>query len=366
MEEKLKKAYDRMTMPAAVSARIQDALAGKRERGWQYRYFRPSPRKSVLPQVLAAACFALALVAGTAALARSPAQSLRPSETAATEPAPGPAITLTGEDLELLRKMCLYMPDWQGYENLDADFWRQFLFASFTSPESLTDTTAQTILGALPYQNGEVLLTREQAEGYVKEILGVDLPEFPAGGAEDSTNLNFFDGCYHIHLSDFGDVDYRYLGTEILSDESGMDYLDVSFGGFLGDDPQASWLVNFTVGPGDTQRGFLIVGKTSRSLEASFAGDYAAGDTGEIGLEIREREDGTFQLRLNVYRVTSLEGEGVLEGGVLSFSSQGGETGTVKLEGDTALVTITSPGWPDGISSYRYTRIPENPKGPVG
>lgn len=363
MEEKLKKAYDRMTMPAAVSARIEGTLKKKRGKGWQYRYLRPAPRRRALPRILAATCFALVLAAGTAALTLRPAGSLAPSETAATEEAP--AFSLTEDDLELLRKMCFYMPDWQGYENLDADFWRQFLFASFTCPESLTDTTARTILGELPYQSGAVLLSREQAEDYVKEILGVDLPEFPAGGAEDSTNLNFFDGCYHIHLSDFGDVDYRYLGTEILSDEYGMDYLDVTFGGFLGGDGEASWLVDFTIGPGDTQRGFLIVGKTTRSLEPSFAGDYAADDTGEIGLEIREKGDGTFQLRLNVYRVTTLEGEGRLEGGVLSFSFRDGEEGTVTLEGDTALVTITSPGWPDGIRSYRYTRTTGSPEAPA-
>jgi len=98
-----------------------------------------------------------------------------------------------------------------------------------------------------------------------------------------------------------------------------------------------------------------------------FTGEYNSYDTDEPNLEIRKKEDGTYQIQIEIFRLAFFEdGVGTLTENGLAFSAtapDGSETvGTITLDGDVATVTF-DPGWPGfgDLYSYRYYKASDTP-----
>lgn len=103
-------------------------------------------------------------------------------------------------------------------------------------------------------------------------------------------------------------------------------------------------------------------------LEAEpYEGEYGAYDTGEPDLEIRKKEDGTYEILVRIFKLASFnDGVGTLTEKGLEFKAtmpDGSGTGAViTLDEDVATVTF-EPGWPgfEGIYSYQYVKISDTP-----
>ena len=57
------------------------------------------------------------------------------------------SFTLSETGKAFLEKMCYFMPDWSDDDSLNDEFWRSFLFSSFTCPEIADSGAAMTVCG---------------------------------------------------------------------------------------------------------------------------------------------------------------------------------------------------------------------------
>ena len=58
------------------------------------------------------------------------------------------SFTLSETGKAFLEKMCHFMPDWSDDASLNDEFWRNFLFSSFTCPDMVDGETAMTVCGS--------------------------------------------------------------------------------------------------------------------------------------------------------------------------------------------------------------------------
>lgn len=92
-----------------------------------------------------------------------------------------------------------------------------------------------------------------------------------------------------------------------------------------------------------------------------YEGEYNSYDIDEPALEIKKKDDGTYQIQIDLFRLWSFYDDAgkVTEEG-LEFTAEGpsgnGMNGVIKLEGDIAVVTIFGQEWLDfaGLSEYRF------------
>lgn len=282
MEDRLVKAYDRMTMPENCADRIERALEREmktRERGKRTRAMAPLPRRRDWTAAAAVVLLVLMLsVAGSFLLLNAGNQrdaepvSLSPATESTEE---SESFTLTEEGKAFLEKMCYYMPDWLGYDSLDDDFWYCFLHDSFTCPELTGDGKALTVAGEAAYSDGMVKISREAAAEYVKLAMNCELPEFAPEYDELEPELNILyyeDGFYYIAVSDFGSVGYTYRKWEVHQ-EAYDTYAYAIFDVYEGEPDRVFATVTFMVYPAENENGFTIISKETRNLELPAAGD---------------------------------------------------------------------------------------------
>lgn len=106
----------------------------------------------------------------------------------------------------------------------------------------------------------------------------------------------------------------------------------------------------------------MTVASACSGSSASFNGSYILAEDGST-LKISENENGKPSIDIELFRLTSLDdGTGSISGDKLDFSAidASGDPiyGSVKLKGDTAVVTITNSTWeylPSG-TTYRFVR----------
>lgn len=91
--------------------------------------------------------------------------------------------------------------------------------------------------------------------------------------------------------------------------------------------------------------------------EASYEGEYNSFDTDEPNLQIQKNEDGTYNIEIGIFRVTTLDCTGQMTEMGIEFKEKDEDWvvyGKITFEEDIATVTITSSDWIDGISEYKY------------
>lgn len=128
------------------------------------------------------------------------------------------ALSETGK--AFLEKMCYFLPDWSDDASLNDEFWRNFLFSSFTCPDMVDGEAAMTICGEQELVTTSwgqaVKVSRENSVvPYVRLALGLEMPSYAPAIQDVSAGQTLFyfeDGYYYIGLSDFGDVGYSFRG----------------------------------------------------------------------------------------------------------------------------------------------------------
>lgn len=175
------------------------------------------------------------------------------------------ALSETGK--AFLEKMCYFLPDWSDDASLNDEFWRDFLFSSFTCPEIAGEGTAMTICGeqelATTSWGQAVKVSREDTVvPYVRLALGLEMPPYSPAiqdvGA-GQTLFYFEDGYYYIGLSDFGDVGYSFRGCYPDTANGATVIFDV----YSGTPDDTIGTICFTLVPADNENGFTIAAKSS-------------------------------------------------------------------------------------------------------
>ena len=185
-------------------------------------------------------------------------------DTASTE---ADSFTLSETGRAFLEKMCYFMPDWAGDDSLNDEFWRNFLFSSFTCPEITDSGAAMTVCGEQELVTTSwgqaVKVSREDSVvPYVRLALGREMPPYSPAVQDVSAGQTLFyfeDGFYYIGLSDFGDVGYSFRGCYPNSVDSATVIFDV----YSGTPEDTIGTVCFTLVPADNENGFTISSKSS-------------------------------------------------------------------------------------------------------
>lgn len=177
------------------------------------------------------------------------------------------SFTLSETGKAFLEKMCYFMPDWAGDDSLNDEFWRNFLFSSFTCPKIADSGTAMTVCGEQELVTTSwgqaVKVSREDSVvPYVRLALGREMPSYAPAIQDVSAGQTLFyfeDGFYYIGLSDFGDVGYSFRGCYPNSVDSATVIFDV----YSGTPEDTIGTVCFTLVPADNENGFTISSKSS-------------------------------------------------------------------------------------------------------
>ncbi len=185
-------------------------------------------------------------------------------DTASTE---ADSFTLSETGRAFLEKMCYFMPDWAGDDSLNDEFWRNFLFSSFTCPEITDSGAAMTVCGEQELVTTSwgqaVKVSREDSVvPYVRLALGREMPSYAPAIRDVSAGQTLFyleDGYYYIGLSDFGDVGYSFRGCYPDSVNGATVIFDV----YSGTPEDTIGTVCFTLVPADNENGFTISSKSS-------------------------------------------------------------------------------------------------------
>ena len=190
-----------------------------------------------------------------------------------------PDIVLTDENKSFLQAMCYYMPTFTGiWETENEDFWREFIFNSFTSVSMGEDGNYRPIYGEgehvmvyredLGSEEGEFKINERYVQEYARLIFGaeIEMPEFkPAfeDMEEGQTTLYYQDGYYYIGESDFGEEEYRFRDLEVSIERYGTfahAYYDILMINDNGEQKVVG-TVQFHLYHADNANGFIIASK---------------------------------------------------------------------------------------------------------
>ena len=100
----------------------------------------------------------------------------------------------------------------------------------------------------------------------------------------------------------------------------------------------------------------------SEQAEASYEGEYNSFDTDEPNLQIQKNEDGTYNIEIGIYRITTLDCTGKLTESGIEFKDEIWDAyGNITFKDDIATVKIESPDWIDDITEYKYRKVSDIP-----
>ncbi|SFS04054.1 hypothetical protein [Anaeromicropila populeti] len=101
--------------------------------------------------------------------------------------------------------------------------------------------------------------------------------------------------------------------------------------------------------------------------QAPYVGEYNDFDFDEPNLEIEKNEDGSYEIEIGIYRITTFQNcKGILVDDKIEFSTEFSDRkieGTIELNGDIATVTFTSKDWAEysNIDTYLYKKSSDKP-----
>ena len=277
--------YNEMTMPGDCARRIEEEMnRAIRQKEGENRFMKneKNGKKQGWGFAVVLVCLVLVLsvggvflflnVSGSKDAPAAPVgteQLTRPSVSteapAASTEADSFALSETGK--AFLEKMCYFLPDWSDDASLNDEFWRNFLFSSFTCPDMVDGETAMTICGEQELVTTSwgqaVKVSREDSVvPYVRLALGLEMPSYAPAIQDVSAGQTLFyfeDGYYYIGLSDFGDVGYSFRGRYPDSVNGATVIFDV----YSGTPDDTIGTICFTLVPADNENGFTIAAKSS-------------------------------------------------------------------------------------------------------
>ena len=217
--------YNEMAMPADCARRIEGEMSRAiRQKKGETKFMKneKNGQKQSWGFAVVLVCLVLVLsvggvflflnVSGSKDAPAAPAgteQLTRPSvsteASAASTEADSFALSETGK--AFLEKMCYFLPDWSDDASLNDEFWRNFLFSSFTCPDMVDGETAMTICGEQELVTTSwgqaVKVSRENSVvPYVRLALGLEMPSYAPAIQDVSAGqtLFYFEDGYYLSL----------------------------------------------------------------------------------------------------------------------------------------------------------------------
>ena len=169
---------------------------------------------------------------------------------------------LTEEKKAFLAYICRTVYDFDSSEKKNTNFWRDFLFLSYTG---LWEDAAEIVnvpREDLGFDEPTVKVSLEQAQSYARLVFGEELPDLkPAFDemAEGQTSFFFKDGYYYIGTSDFPNIQYHFADCTVYESEDGV-YVVAEYNiDFEGESNVG--VVRLTLIPAENENGFIVVSK---------------------------------------------------------------------------------------------------------
>lgn len=167
---------------------------------------------------------------------------------------------LTQAGKEFLNKMCYYLPEFESMDDINDEFWNDFIFYSYTGISGDDEEMVEVYREDLDFKETEVKVSKEKVSEYVKLALGLDLPVYePAfeDMKEGQTAFYYKDGYYYIGVSDFGSINFKYDKSTTNDDgTASIEYIIL-----IEEESQIGNII-FTVSPSENENGFIIKGKS--------------------------------------------------------------------------------------------------------
>lgn len=166
------------------------------------------------------------------------------------------SVSLSAEDISYLQKSCQNMPDFSTEEEMDAAFWKDYLFGIYTSDfdrEEVTQFSEQYGFD-IPY----IKVSYEEVNESILQLFGKQLPEYgitPETLIQGESNILYKDDAFLIAASDspsYGFIEENITQTDILT--------EVSFTKTIEDGIRISQVTLYLL-PADNARGFVLNGK---------------------------------------------------------------------------------------------------------
>ena len=157
--------YNEMAMPGDCARRIEEEMnRAIRQKKGENRFMKneKNGKKQGWGFAVVLVCLVLVLSVGgvflflnvsepkDAPAAPAGTEQLTQPDVSAESPAASTeadSFTLSETGKAFLEKMCYFLPDWSDDASLNDEFWRDFLFSSFTCPDMVDGETAMTICG---------------------------------------------------------------------------------------------------------------------------------------------------------------------------------------------------------------------------
>ena len=162
---------------------------------------------------------------------------------------------------DFLQTMCLILPEFNGSEDFDEEFWHNFIFYGYTGAGDSGLELVEIERKDLGFKEQEVKVSKEDVEEYARLALGVDLPVFEPAFEDmnkGQTACYYKDGYYYIGVSDFPYYRYTYKECTVSEDDSILVEYMVSF-----EDQEDAGTITFNLRTEDNTNGFVIIKKTA-------------------------------------------------------------------------------------------------------
>lgn len=169
---------------------------------------------------------------------------------------------LTEQKKAFLAYICKTVYDFDSSKKKDINFWRDFLFLSYTGLSEDTAEIVKVPRKDLGFDEPTVKVSLEEAQSYARLVFGEELPDLKPTFdemAEGQTSFFFKDGYYYIGTSDFPNFEYHFADCTVYESEDGV-YAVAEYNiDFEGESNVG--VVRLTLIPAENENGFIVVSK---------------------------------------------------------------------------------------------------------
>ncbi len=187
-------------------------------------------------------------------------------------PDSGKTVIHTLDPMSVLQDAALFLPDFWDTRDMDENFWKDYLFATYTSSYAplLTEIykveTVEHDSGQYGHSAIYNKITAKEVNRVTTELFGTALSESVSDPyqIEDGINILYEDESYYISVSD--SPDFRYGTAEELPAPDGMKI--ISFPKYLEDGEEPISQITLHLKAAETQYGYVITRKEEKNILA--------------------------------------------------------------------------------------------------
>lgn len=189
-----------------------------------------------------------------------------------TMPDSGKSVIFTVDPISVYLAAATTLPDFWDVNDMDVNFWKEYLFATYTSPYAplLEDIyKVETVEHDSEQYGPDTIynkITAGEVDRVTKELFGTALSESVSDPyrIEDGGNILYRNDSYYIYVSD--SPDFRYGDVEELPAPDGMKIL--SFPKYLEDGKEPIAQITMYLKPAETEYGYIMTRKREKRIVA--------------------------------------------------------------------------------------------------